>query len=797
MKLDKYLNKVKVFLNKVYLSVLRFTKWFKGLSRQELKNYSLNLISCLLILSVFITSFLTSSRDDKKFDLFSARKIADNIRNLELNMTSVVYAKNEDGEWVEHKRLHGDENRIWVSLDNIPKDLQNAFIAIEDEDFEKHHGVDWQRTILAVANQLFKFSAVDFGASTITQQLVKNITSDNERLYTRKIREIVRSIIIETELSKNEILEAYLNTIALGNGINGVRVAANYYFSKEVDELTLAEIAAIAAITKNPSKYNPASNMKENQKRRRTVLVKMFELGFISEKELQDAYYEKIKLDFSQKEEVDGQINDYFVDTLIEEVIEDLAEKFGCDKKIASQMFYNSGFKIYSTMETSVQSAMEEVYLDSKRYFYEKKRNDDGELENVQSAMTILDYNGNIVGIVGGAGEKTVNRGLNRAYNVPRQPGSTMKPLGVYSLLIDNNLADYTTTVLDQPIKHYYPDGRSGPREWFGGYMDKVPLNYALRHSMNAVPVRLLDDVGIENSYEFLTQKLGFKHLVEKDKNASALALGGCTYGITPTESAAAFAVFGNGGMYYEPTTYKKIVDIDGKVILENKNKGKRAIGEDTATIMNRLLREVVYKEGGTGRTVAGYNYRMKCYAKTGTSSEKKDSWLAGGTPYYVGSVWYGYDHNQNISNANMAKTIWRDVMRKIHENLMVKEFEDSKNVYEQNGAFYKKGTKPGIIIPEEEYLKPESSSEESSSSQLESSNVSSDVSTTPESSSSDISTSIESSSSESEESSSSSQESNDENSPTDSPDQTTGTTDPPVTEEVPTPEPTPPEETQ
>ncbi len=628
-------------------------------------------------------------------------------------MTSVIYVKNENDEWVEHKRVHGDENRIWISLDKIPKDLQNAFIAIEDEDFEKHHGVDWQRTFLAVLNQFLKFSDIDFGASTITQQLVKNITSDKAKVYTRKIREIVRAIFVESQLSKDQILEAYLNTIALGNGINGVQVAANYYFSKNVDELNVAECAAIAAITKNPSRYNPVTSMENNVARRRVVLDKMFELGYITEGEYHRAYNQDIQLDFTQKEDVDGEINDYFVDTLIQEVVEDLAEKYNCEQEIASQIFYNGGLRIYATMKPEVQTAMETVYTNEKKYFYETRKNEDGEYEKVQSAMTILDYSGHIVGIVGGAGEKTVNLGLNRAYNVPRQPGSTMKPLGVYSLMIENDLADYTSIVLDAPIENYYEYGKSGPKEWFGEYMGQVPLHYALQHSMNAVPVRLLEEVGIEESYKFLTEKLHFKHIVEEDKNASSLALGGCMYGITPTESAAAFSIFGNGGMYYEPTTYHKVVDIDGNIVLENKVKGSRAIGADTATIMNHLLREVVYNEGGTGRTIAGYNYKMKAYAKTGTSSDTKDSWLVGGTPYYVGAVWYGFDHNQRVYNTNMAKTIWRDIMRIIHTDLEKKEFVDSEDVYRKGNGYYKDGTKPGKILAEEDYL-PKEETEES-----------------------------------------------------------------------------------
>lgn len=737
MKMKQAYNKSLGFIKRIWAIVLSYValayKWIKSLTPGQIKNYSLNVISSLLIGCIFFGTLFSSNPDImESIDIFGSKKIVENIRNLELNMTSVIYVKNEDGKWEEYKRVHGDENRIWISLKKVPEDLQNAFIAIEDEDFRNHNGVDWQRTFMAVANQVFKFSSVEFGGSTITQQLIKNITADNARDYTRKAREIVRAISIESELSKGEILEAYLNTIALGNGINGVQVAANNYFSKDVDELTLAECATIAAITKNPSRYNPVSNMEENINRRKVVLSKMRDLGYITDIEYANACEEEVKLDFSQKEELDSEINDYFVDTLIENVINDLSEKYECDEKIASTMFYNGGFKIYSTMNPEIQAVMEEVYSNESRYFYETRRNEEGELERVQSAMTIMDYQGHIVGIMGGTGEKTVNRGLNRAYNVPRQPGSTMKPIGVYALAIENDILDYTSTVLDEPVRDYPTKGKWGPNEWFGDYMGKVPLNYALRRSMNAVPVRVIQEVGIDESYSFLTKKLNMKHLVKLDKNAAALALGGCTYGITPTESAAAFAIFGNGGTYYEPTTYYKVVDINGDVILEPSN-GKRAIGEDTATIMNHMLREVVYGSGGTGGTVASYSSRMKVYAKTGTSSDTKDSWLVGGTPYYVGSVWYGFDHNYRVYNTSAAKSIWRDVMREIHEDLDTKEFEDSEDVYKQGSGYYKVGTTPGKVLAEEDYLP----SEEEETEEGEESSANSNTSSKDETSSS------------------------------------------------------------
>ena len=289
-----------------------------------------------------------------------------------------------------------------------------------------------------------------------------------------------------------------------------------------------------------------------------------------------------------------------------------------------------------------------------------------------------------------------------------------MKPIGVYALAIENNHVTYTSTLLDQALDNYYPDGKKGPKEWYGSYLGSVPLNYALRKSMNAPPVRLLKEkVGVENSYNFLKNKLHLTYLTEGDKNLSSLALGGTNYGITVTQSAAAFAIFGNQGVYYEPTTYYKIENTKGDTIISYENKKEQVISPATATIMNHLLQEVVYQSEGTGRTISGFNYKMKAYAKTGTSSDKKDSWLVAGTPYYVGSVWYGYDSNLEIQNSNNAKQIWRDIMKEIHNSLPKKEFVDSKDVYKKGSAYYKNGTKPGTIVSI-----PSSSSSEASSSQ-------------------------------------------------------------------------------
>lgn len=696
------------------------------------KKLTVFLSGLLVITTVFLIFVIpTYIRSERKIDFFSSNQIVDSIRNMEINMTSVIYVQNEKGDWEEYQRLHGAENRIWVGIDKVPQYLKDAFISIEDERFETHSGVDWKRTAAAVGNKLLKFDSSEFGGSTITQQLIKNVTNDKGRNAMRKFREIVRALLIERKLNKTEILEAYLNTISLGNGICGVQVASNYYFNKDVSELTLTECAALAAITKNPTEYNPVRGAEANTQRRRTVLDKMLELEKISYEEYDKAYNTPLVLDDSKEDDLEIEINSYFVDALIDQVIDDLAEKYNLSTSLASTMFYNGGFKIYATVNPKIQSKMEEVYSDIDTYFPQTVKKENGDKVHVQSAMTVMDYSGHIVGIVGGAGEKTTNRGLNRATDSPRQPGSTMKPIGVYALAIEKDIVNYTSSVLDKPIKNYYSDSKSGPKEWYGYYKGTVRLNYAIRKSMNTIPVRLLQEIGIDASYDFLVNKLHCKHLVEADKNLAALALGGTNYGLTTTESAAAYAIFGNQGVYHKPTTYYKIERPNGEIVLKYDDTGEQAISPASATVMNHLLQEVVYGSEGTGRGIAGYN-SMKAYAKTGTSSESNDLWMVAGSPYYVGSVWYGFDLKSKVNNGGAAAKIWKDVMRDVHKGLEKKEFEDSEDVVKKGVGYYKKNGKMDNPIYQSDSSSKTSSQSSSASSAVSSAASSASSSETP-----------------------------------------------------------------
>ena len=639
------------------------------------------LVLAVLTVASSVALGVSVSADKKKggIDILGTNDIIKNIENLEINLTSIVYVKNSKGDWEEYQRLHGEENRIWVSLDKIPQTLIDAFISIEDQRFMSHVGVDWKRTLSAFLNQFMGFYDSNQGGSTITQQLIKNLTGEKEQSPKRKAREILRALIIEKKLKKEQILEAYLNTISLGNGICGVQVAANYYFNKDVSELTLLECASIAGITKNPSAYNPEDKPKGNKERRNTVLAKMLECEKITEKEFLSAYDKDLKLDDSQRDDLEAPVNDYFIDTLISNVIEDLTEKYGCSTQTASAMLYNGGYKIYSTVDMRVQKIMEDVYKNEQRYFSQKSRQDG---KRVQSAMTIMDYEGHIIGIVGGVGEKTRNRGLNRAVDSPRQPGSTMKPIGAYAPAIDTGIATYSSFYQDSPLDSYYPDGKKGPREWYGYYAGKMSIQKAIERSANTIPCKIVKEMGVDASYKFLTEKLKLKHLTEVDKNLASLALGGCQYGITTTESAAAYAIFGNGGKYYNPVTYYYIEDSNKNIILEDEANGTQVIKPATSDIMNKLLQNVVYGSSGTGTGIRSYS-KMKVYAKTGTSSESNDLWMVAGTPYYVGSVWYGFDQPQQIWNQGAAATVWRTVMKEVHNGLEEKEFVETGKAIE------------------------------------------------------------------------------------------------------------------
>lgn len=608
-----------------------------------------------------------------------------------LDFTTTVYIQDEDGKWVEYKNLHGEYNCIWVEYDEkasisgdksykgIPANLANAFVAIEDKGFKDHYGVDWKRTFGAVLNEVFHFSS-KFGGSTITQQLVKNLTGDREQDAGRKMREIMRARELETKYSKEVILECYLNRVPLGGSNYGVQAAAKDYFGKDVSELTIAECACLASITKAPSYYSPDKNPENNKERRLTVLREMYNQGYITKKEYEEAKKEEIKLVNTGEDAQNGEVNSYFVDALLDQVINDLCDKYGYTRKTASDMIYKSGYKIYATVDPEIQAIVEEEYIELA-----SKAQKSSEGKPLWGAMTVMDYEGNVRAIVGGIGEKTTNRGFNCATDAKRQPGSTMKPLAVYSLALERGNITYSTMLNDTKIKF----GNWSPKNAGGGYSGNITANYALKVSKNTIPVILANQLGVEDCFTFVTEKLGLTNLNEKeDKNLSSMGLGGTNGGVTTLESAAAYAIFGNGGKYYKPSFYTKVTDQNGNIVLEKSNKPTSTpISGDTAYIMNKMLQNVIYGSGGTGNGVKSAVKNMKLFGKTGTSSENKDKWFVGGSPYYVVSSWCGYENMTEElprANLNIAKDQWAAVMKRIHKGLKAKEYPKNQYVLER-----------------------------------------------------------------------------------------------------------------
>lgn len=609
----------------------------------------------------------------------------EDLNALALGYATTIYCKDENGEWIVHHRVHGEEYRIWAEYNRelakaksedytgIPQYLADAFVAIEDKRFFDHEGVDWRRTIGAFINMVTNRTTSGYGGSSITQQLVKNLTDDNARSADRKVREIMRARYLESKYTKETILECYMNEVTMGNGICGVQVAAMYYYGKDVHDLTLAECASIAGITNLPEAYRPDKNPEKNKKRRDLILDLMHTQKLITTEEYEKAIDEPMNVVADKTALNEAEMNDYFVDKVIDDVVVALMDKYGWDKDRAINNFYNGGYKIYTTMNPKIQEAMETVYKDEK-YNLEGKNG-----ENLQGSMVVMDYSGNVLGMVGGMGEKPSNRCLNRATMSPRQPGSTIKPLSAYAPAIERNLITYSTMVND--VSTYYNNNTWRPTNWYNRYKGKVTVEYALEISMNTIPVYLVDLLTKPAAFNFVTSSFGLEHLNTRDADYSPLGMGGTNGGLTTLESAAAFAVFGNKGKYYSPITFTKVTDHFDNVVLTNESQSSIAISEDTAVIMNKLLQNVVYGAEGTAAKSDTYIKNMRIFAKTGTANEANDIWFVGGSPYYIGASWCGYDELQKVAKTKRARDMWGAVMRIIHEGLEPKEFPTSEFV--------------------------------------------------------------------------------------------------------------------
>ena len=606
------------------------------------------------------------------------------LSSFNVDENSVMYYQDKStGEYKELRQVLSVTNSQWVDYEDMPQYLKDAAVAIEDRRFWKHNGVDWWRTTQAVVSM---FTGGDIqGGSTITQQLIKNLTDYNETTVKRKVTEIFRALYVDSHYEKEDILELYLNVIPLGSGCEGVGAAAEKYFGKSVSDLTLAECASLIGITNNPSKYGPYSTaqvensngemwsaVQWNKYRQEVILGQMLEQSKISQQEYDEAVAQELAFVGSNSEsgQSTSDIYSWYEEQVITDVMNDLKEEYGYSSQYVSQMLSNGGLRIYTCVDPQVQAAAEAIYYDRSNLNYTSSKTG----QQLQSAITIIDNStGDIAGLVGRIGEKTINRGINLATGALRQPGSSIKPLTAYAPAMEMGLLSPISVLPDYPYQVL--DGKAWPVNVDGRYRGQVTVTEALQWSCNTVAVRTIAMVTPAKSYEFATQHF---HLnlesgrmvngqMQSDINLAPLAMGGLTDGVTTRQMANAFAVFPENGIYREARTYTKVEDSDGNVILDNSREDETAIKESTAYYMNTMLQNVVQNGGGTEARISG----MSVAGKTGTTDSKFDRWFVGYTPHYTAAVWVGYEYNERVpSSGNPAAQLWKKVMSPIHDGL-------------------------------------------------------------------------------------------------------------------------------
>ena len=669
--------------------------------------------------------------------------------------TTTVYADN--GTTPIGTFVGAGSNRVFTSLDKIPQDLQDAFIAVEDSRFKDHNGVDY-KGIMRAAWTGITSGNFSQGGSTITQQLIKNSVFPNFNLESRwqsikrKIQELYLAIQIEKILDKPQILENYLNTINLGQNTLGVQAASKRYFNKDVKDLTLSECVTIAAITKSPNGYNPITNPEANAKRREKVLNDMLKQGYITQEEmntaLADKVYERIQAANAQYKE-NITVNSYFLDEVAKAVINDLCNELGYSKEQAQNAVYSGGLKIMSTQDPTMQTICEEemnresnypakvewtvsgaisvVFQDGTQKHYDhnafgnyvkeyngsefgpygttlpskEKANamleefistikgtpDDVVYTNItlspqpQASLVIMDQKtGHVKAMVGGRGEKTSNMTLNRATQSPRQPGSCFKVLSTYVPALDVKNNTLATRITDSPFS-YSDEDKTPVKNWWGGYRGSLSIRYCIQESANVCTVKKYTEITPALGLEYLMKNFAFTTLDSKRDSGQAVCLGGITNGVYNLELTAAYASIANAGTYIEPILYTRIYDNDGNLLYENVPSTHTAMKASTAALITNAMEDVM--KYGTGRM--GRLSGMVCAGKTGTTTDTRDLWYSGYTPYLTGSIWTGYDDNQEMDgNESYHLVIWRKVMQRINSAKKYKsiKFEMPSDVY-------------------------------------------------------------------------------------------------------------------
>lgn len=624
----------------------------------------IGILTALLFLCIFAFYIKTCIIPTTKLDL----------SDYALNQTSTIYYEDSEGNWKELTTLHGQENRIWVDYDKIPQYMEKALVSIEDKRFYRHNGVDWYRTVGAFVN-MFVGMKNTFGGSTITQQLIKNLTQQDDITVQRKLLEIFQAIEFEKEHDKKEIIEWYLNTVYFGEGCYGVQTAAQTYFGKDVSKLSLAECAAIVGITNLPTYYDPFYSVENNKARQEDVLACMYDQGYISKKDYEEAVAEELDFVRGENSPSASSVRSYYTETVISDVIKDLAAEKGISELAAQTLVYNAGYEIYCCLDKNIQAKVDKIYEDLDAL----PKATNGTSSQLQSGIVIMDqYTGKIVALSGGTGKKTINFGLNRATKTTRPPGSSIKPIAVYGPAVEYGLISPSTLVLDADGSRIKLQGVK--TDWFpknspNQYDGIMTIKEALRDSKNTVSVQIMDKLTPAASLDFLRNRLGIESLIDSDADYAALALGQPHYGITVREMAQAYCALANDGTFTKARTYTMVKDRSGNIVLDNRPQTQQAFSTETARTMTYMLNYAATY--GTGHESRLSN--MPVAGKTGTTSDNKDRWFCGYTPYYTCAVWTGYDTPEKMRfSGNPAAQIWQKIMEDIHKDLKYKEFKMS-----------------------------------------------------------------------------------------------------------------------
>lgn len=579
--------------------------------------------------------------------------------------------------------LSGDEKRKIVSIDEMAEYLPKAYVAIEDERFYKHHGVDLKRTGGAILTYVTKKGS-SYGGSTITQQLVKNITKETDRSIFRKVKEWAKAYQVEKILSKEEILELYLNILFVGGTNYGVELGAEYYFNTTAKDLSLAQCAFLAGINNSPNAYNPydtkTDHSEQIKKRVLTVLAKMKELGYIENEEDYNKAVEEAEAGLKfEKKQTTGNLYSYHTDALLDQVVNQVAEEKEISKQLAENYVYSSGLTIYSTQDDTVQAALDEEFAKTSKYCIKsrKSKNEDGTAATSQAAMAVIDHTtGYVLGVAGGLGDKTESRGLNRATQSTRQTGSSMKPIADVVPGLEEGIITAATEYNDAETE--FP-GNYNPKN-YNYFRGVVTVRDAIETSQNIPFVKIMAELTTDKAFEYL-KKMGITSLDDvKDKGLS-LAIGGITNGVSPLEMAGAYATIANDGVYIEPTFYTKVTDATGETVLTPNQRTERVMSEQNAYIAKNLLTAPVVGSKGTAKYCAIPG--IETAAKTGTTNSDFDRWLCGFTPYYTAATWYGFDINEevNYSGTNPAGQLWSNVMKTIHKQLPNAKFIEPEGI--------------------------------------------------------------------------------------------------------------------